>query len=100
MTGMLEAAADVTVTVSGRTGAGGRGCADAVPESVAAAISDDVAIERHLSARLLLWCIGDLPGNQTDGVRRLTALRADLERGRRALYKEPPQRNGGTGNTA
>jgi len=32
-----------------------------------AAISD-VAIVRHLSARLFVWCIGDLPGNQTDGL--------------------------------
>src|SRR5262245_1171561 len=66
---MLDAAAaGETVTVSGRTGAGGRGCADAVPVSVTPAISDDVAIVRHLSARLLVWCIGDLPGNQTDGL--------------------------------
>jgi hypothetical protein len=39
-----------------------------VPDSVTAANSDDVAIVRHLSARLFVWCIGDLPGNQTDGL--------------------------------
>jgi len=45
---------------------------------------------------------GDLPGNQTDGfantVSRLCVPATNTDR--LALYKEPPQRDGGAGNAA